>query len=152
MILILVNRYVFVFQLPYVPELLLRAKDLIFFDKLFTKPSKEGNPRSSLVTPEELEAYKFTYAAPHAFSPPINYYRNLLRHDPRGVDSRWEPIKCPTLIVFGTADTAISPETAQLSTGFVRGPCQLKFLEGVSHWVHIEAPQEVNRTIGEFLA
>lgn len=100
---------------------------------------------------EELEAYKFTYAAPHAFSPPVNYYRNIPRNDPRGIIIHWEPVRCPTLIVFGTADVAISPETAQMSTAYVSGHCELKFLEGVEHFCHMEVPDKVNRVIKQFL-
>ena len=135
------------FQLPYVPELLLRAKDIAFLDHSMSNPLH----KRLIVTKEELEIYKSMLAPPGAFTPPVNYYRNLHRHDPGRREIHWKQIHRPTLILFGDADSAIAPETAAMSAEYVSGPCRVKYLKGITHWCHMEVPDEVNRHITEFL-
>lgn len=52
-------RYIFFFQLPYLPELYLRIKDLAQINKCYTS-TKNPSP----YTEEDVEAYKFTFGKP----------------------------------------------------------------------------------------
>ena len=47
----LLHRYIFMFQLPYLPELGIFVEDLAIFPRLFDKST----------TGEDLEAYKYTF-------------------------------------------------------------------------------------------
>ena len=47
-------RYIFFFQMPYLPELALQAQDIARFDVL--KQIKH-------MTPDDIEVYKYTYQA-----------------------------------------------------------------------------------------
>ncbi|KAG8280257.1 Epoxide hydrolase 4 [Homalodisca vitripennis] len=51
--------YIFFFQLPYLPEMYMRIKDMSKINKLFTS-KKSPSP----YTAEDIEAYKFTFGKP----------------------------------------------------------------------------------------
>ncbi|XP_035169586.1 epoxide hydrolase 3-like [Oxyura jamaicensis] len=63
------SSYMFLFQLPLLPELLLSMAD---FELLKTSL----NPGRRLTEPE-LEAYLYSLSQPGGLTPPINYYRNI---------------------------------------------------------------------------
>jgi pimeloyl-ACP methyl ester carboxylesterase len=136
------------FQLPRLPEFMLGQYDLSFLEAAYTKPPMGMKPGS--VTPDEMEAYKYVFAAPNALTPPINYYRNIFRlHQEKTLC--WRPVPSPVLVVFGAADQALSSEMALLSGQYAGGQFEVKYLDGISHWVHMEAPDDVNNTMDQFL-
>ena len=47
---------------------------------------------------EVIEAYKYTFSQPGAFTPPINYYRNMEEIENAG--ENWGPIEVPTLLIW----------------------------------------------------
>jgi hypothetical protein len=52
------HRDLFYFQLPYLPELMFRAYDMVRLEHLF----RGSTPKSlSPITDEDLEAYKYTF-------------------------------------------------------------------------------------------
>jgi pimeloyl-ACP methyl ester carboxylesterase len=53
-------------------------------------------------------------------------------------------ITVPTLSVWSDGDTAIGPQGAALTPRFVAGPYTYEVLEGVSHWIPDEAPQQLD--------
>jgi pimeloyl-ACP methyl ester carboxylesterase len=58
--------------------------------------------------------------------------------------------KIPTLMIWGTADNAVDPASAEpLSRQFEN--CHLQLLPGVGHLPYEEAPDEFNQTIVQFL-
>ena len=52
--------------------------------------------------------------------------------------------------IFGTADKALGTDTAKLSKKFVEDFDEV-YLEGISHWSMMEAPEQVNKAIENFL-
>lgn len=53
-------RYMFFFQLPFLPELYVSSYDFITFAKML----RQGKGNSSKVTSEDIEAYKYTFGQP----------------------------------------------------------------------------------------
>lgn len=142
-------RYMFVFQLPWLPEYIWSNNDMARLESAYTKPPTGAKPGT--ITAEEIEALKYTFGKPGSFTPPINYYRNLFRLFPVRMP-HWYPLKFPVLLIFGTADTALSWEAAEKSREFGSVYFELQFLEGISHWVQHEAPDRVNQLIESFLS
>ncbi|KAK3932464.1 Epoxide hydrolase 4, partial [Frankliniella fusca] len=63
--------YFFLFQVRWVPELVLRCDDLACLSAAL----RRGRRNPPAVTDEDLEAYKYTFGKPGALTCPLNYYR-----------------------------------------------------------------------------
>ncbi|XP_055342687.1 epoxide hydrolase 4-like [Paramacrobiotus metropolitanus] len=146
---LLMSWYIFMFQLPFLPEFFLSSSDLKFLEEIFTVAPMGAKPGT--YQEEDIEAFKYTFSSAKAFTAPINYYRNLFRFNPPK-PIKFQPLPFPILVIFGTGDRAISPETALLSGQFAGGIFELKYVEGASHWVNEEEPEVVNNTIAKFLS
>ena len=84
-----------------------------------------------------------------AFTPPLNYYRAVMRYKNVALDSRILK-QTPVLVVWGTNDLALDKKMAEMSAKYVND-YTLRFIEGASHWVQQEEPTLVNKYIREFL-
>ena len=60
-------------------------------------------------------------------------------------------LQVPTMMLWGTEDTALGRELAQLSANDVED-YRYHYIEGASHWVQQHKPHEVNKYIRQFLA
>ncbi|XP_064621053.1 epoxide hydrolase 4-like [Lineus longissimus] len=139
----LASWYIMFFQLPYLPEWYMRRGDQMIFNWLFNKPP---SGREGMVTPEEIEAWKYQFSQPGAWTSAINYYRANIRTDRK----QWGKITKPTLIIWGVRDIAL---TELLCDGSVKY-CEdviVKKLDA-THWVMQDKPDEVNKCMREFLA
>jgi pimeloyl-ACP methyl ester carboxylesterase len=65
--------------------------------------------------------------------------------------SRTGAITVPTTFVWSTADVAIGRRAAELTSNWVTGPFEFRVLEGVSHWIPEEVPEELATYILERL-
>ena len=78
----------------------------------------------------------------------INYYRatvqypSKLRHDPQ--------VTMPTLLIWGTADGAFDNKVLDDHDKFAKN-FTLKKVEGASHWVQQDEPEQVNQHMKDFL-
>ena len=136
--------YVFFFQIPVLPELLLRARGAAAIGRAFSDMAVD----KTAFPPSVLDHYQQAAAQPGALTAMINYYRANL-----GVLGSAAPspmIHTPVLMVWGEQDTALGLE---LTEGY--GPYVANFtlnrLPGVSHWVQQEAPAQVNAAIAAWL-
>ncbi|XP_071964565.1 epoxide hydrolase 4-like [Antedon mediterranea] len=137
--------YMFLFQLPYLPELMLRAKDYSFLKGSFMGKSF-GIRTPDMFTLTDLEAMKFSFSQKGTITGAINYYRSALQTKPL----RSKPIKCPTILIWGDKDGALEIEMTKGHDKYVDN-FTLKIVEGASHWVQQDFPDEVNRIMSEFL-
>jgi len=139
--------YILFFQCPIIPELNCLAEDMAFFKRLLYKDAGlEGDE-------ELLEAYKYAFRDFQTWNRSINYYRSFVRNEDKimtDYGAKLRDIKVPTLAIFGTADTALSVSAARDSAKYVRD-YKLELLEGISHWVQQQAPEDVNRLIEDFI-
>ena len=137
--------YVFFFQLPVLPELMLGAAGARAVGRAFSEMAVD----KAAFPADVLAHYRTAASQPGALTAMINYYRANLR----SLASRTVTpmVRTPTLMVWGEEDSALGLE---LTDGY--GPyvadLTLRRLPGVSHWVQQEAPERVNAAMGAWLA
>jgi pimeloyl-ACP methyl ester carboxylesterase len=129
--------YVFFFQLPVLPELMLGARGARAIGEAF-----RGMAVDKAAFPEDVLArYRANASAPGALTAMVNYYRaNFWGLARAGAVSR---IEVPVLMIWGEEDTALGLELTEGYGPFV-ADFTLERLPGVSHWVQQEAPEKVN--------
>ncbi|KAI1883287.1 hypothetical protein AGOR_G00243650 [Albula goreensis] len=76
---LLQSSYIFLFQIPRLPEFLISTNDFQALRKVFTSRHTGVRSKSGQMTKEDLEAYLYTFSQPGALIGPINYYRNIFR-------------------------------------------------------------------------
>lgn len=135
--------YVLFFQLPWLPEWLIRrqnwkrAADSL---RLTSRPGTFGQ--------EELAHYRQAWSQPGAFRAMLNWYRAMLRRPPT---ARPAPrIAVPTLLIRGARDRFLGQGMAQPSIDLCDDG-RLVFLDQATHWVQHEEPDRVNDLIASFL-
>ena len=74
---------------------------------------------------------------------------NWLRSGSRGMEIA--PVTIPTMSVWSTEDVTLGRIGAELAGDYVEGPYRVEALEGVSHWIPDEAPDELNALLLEHL-
>jgi len=133
--------YIFAFQMPYLPELYCQADDIEFLRELF-------GPK---VNEEELEAYKFHWGQPGAFTPPINYYRNAFSLESfKESNKAKDKVIKPTLIIWGKNDIALSSDLPELTKPFVND-LKIVYIENGNHFIQQDQPKKVNEIMEDFL-
>ncbi|HKG93914.1 MAG TPA: alpha/beta fold hydrolase [Gemmatimonadaceae bacterium] len=138
--------YVFVFQLPWLPEAMLRRRDFAVVERILrTQPARAG-----AFDDDDVRAHKAALAQPGALTAMVNYYRATLRRLPGLAGARERRVEAPTLLIWGEADRYLRP---QLADGLERWVPRLRVerLPGVSHWVMADAPEAVTRLLLEAL-
>lgn len=78
----------------------------------------------------------------------LNWYRAMERPRFEGGST----VRVPTLFVGSTNDLAVSPESAAACAEYVDAPFRSEMLEGITHWIPDEAPDDLNRFLQEHLA
>jgi epoxide hydrolase 4 len=140
--------YVLFFQLPKLPEFLLRRGEGRAFQYMFRRSS-----RAPERFPDEvIEVYRQNAFRPGGLTAMINWYRALGRHGlfRQMANAGKNLINVPTLFIWGDADVALSIETTRGTEAFVQD-LTLRVLRGVSHWVQEEEPEAVNTMLEAWL-
>ncbi|MBU7585120.1 MAG: alpha/beta hydrolase [Nostoc sp. TH1S01] len=136
--------YMFLFQLPFIPELLLQA-----FDYQTIAQTIQGTAvNKNAFTSSDLDAYKNAAAKPGALTAMLNYYRNVFSHFLP--NQNWGILNVPTLMIWGENDTALGKELTYGTDAYVSN-LQIQYIPNCGHWVQQEEPQLVNRYIRDFL-
>jgi len=135
--------YVFYFQLPLIPELGMRVnnwRNLI--------GATRGTSKIGSFVNEDIEKYKKAWSQPDAMTSMINWYRAVIRHQPpMPKDPR---VKVPTLMMWGMKDFALTHRMARPSMDYVDEGNLILFPEA-THWVHLDAAEEVNHYLIDFI-
>jgi pimeloyl-ACP methyl ester carboxylesterase len=135
--------YIFFFQLPWLPETLARRDNWRMLVTTLKRTSHRGT-----FSDEDFEAYRKAWSQPGAIQSILNWYRAYLRRPPAiPANPR---IIVPTMLIWGTQDTALSSEMAQPSIDLCDNG-RLVLLNDATHWVNHEKLEKVNNLIGEFL-
>ncbi|NXE17155.1 EPHX3 hydrolase, partial [Lophotis ruficrista] len=141
------SSYIFLFQLPWLPELLLSLADFELVKTLLTGPwTGIQNPEQRL-TEQEVDAYLYSLSQPGGLTPTIHYYRNLFRDTP----IPREPPPLPTLLLWGTHDAFLDPRLAPALCRHLRPTARLCLLPGASHWLPEDQPRPLACLMGDFL-
>ncbi|HVM97923.1 MAG TPA: alpha/beta hydrolase [Candidatus Acidoferrales bacterium] len=140
--------YVALFQIPRLPEALLRAGKYRAIGDAFRNMAVDKSRFPDSV----LQVYRDSAARPGALTAMVNYYRALVRG--RGARRQqllgYPLIDCPTLMIWGEEDSALGKETTY-GTDLYVPQLTLRYLPQVSHWVQQEAPETVNSMLEAWL-
>ena len=99
----------------------------------------------------DSERYLADLSRPGALTASLNWYRANLAPRPPGPLPVLPPVKAPTLAVWSTNDHYLDGKRVEASSAFVAGPWRYEELEGVSHWIPLEAADRLNRLLLEWL-
>jgi epoxide hydrolase 4 len=140
--------YIFFFQLPWLPERMLRRRNGRATSGVFRSTSK--NP--SRFTDDDLEVYRANAMRPGGLTAMINWYRAALRGRPltRFRSLQFPVINIPTLFLWGDADTALSFRNTRGTEKYV-SDLTFRVFPGISHWIQQEAPEAVNAMLEAWL-
>lgn len=134
--------YVFLFQLPWLPEYLTRRNG---FAMLFS--ALESLPSAARLSAQEREAYRAAFEEPGALHAMINYYRAMMR--PSGA-VKMQPIGAEVLVLWGAGDPYLGPELATPLARWVPR-ARVEIFPDVGHFIQHERPQQVSEHLIRFL-
>ena len=131
--------YAAFFQLPWLPEMALRAGDWYGASRAMRLTGKPDT-----FTDEDTQKYKEAWSQPGAMTAMLNWYRG----------SRWYflslpkdmRIRVPTLLMWGMKDFALTHRLARPSMDYC-DEGKLVFFPDATHWVQLDAAQEVNELL-----
>jgi pimeloyl-ACP methyl ester carboxylesterase len=87
-----------------------------------------------------------------SLTPGLNYYRaNTNPEAWVGPPMQLPPVVAPTMGVWSTGDFALTETQMTDSAKSVSGPWRYERLEGPGHWMQLEAPDQVNQLLLDFL-
>ncbi len=138
------SAYIFFFQLPVLPELLIQLNDFQALEAAFKGMAVDQTTFSD----DDLEAYKNAFAKRDTLTSALNYYRNLFAQGLTTTD--WGILTVPTLLIWGEADAALGKELTYGTEKYVQD-FRIRYIPHCSHWVQQEQPQLVNQFMREFL-
>ncbi len=137
--------YIYFFQLPFLPELGFQARNgQGMIDAL------QGSMQPGTFSEADWSEYRKAWSQPGAATAMLNWYRSAGQRRPK-LPAGSRVVSVPTRIIWGAQDVAIIREAAQMSMEFVADG-DLTYIEDAGHFVQHEAPEQVNRLIGEFFS
>lgn len=139
--------YAGAFQVPHLPEWLMQQNDYAALVGALTNTVKRPNTFSAA----DLAEYRQAWAQPGALTAMVNWYRAAARYGGTFYKSLISQcVHMPTLLIWGTNDLALGQE---LTYGTERYATDLRvrYLNGISHWVQQEAPDQVNAALLPFV-
>ena len=139
--------YIFFFQIPCLPEVLLGWKDARGASELILRSGKPDT-----FTVDDLDHYRKSWTQPGALRGMLNWYRSAFRSGFKDFldNPRSKPrITVPTLILWGVQDVALSYEMAQKSIELCEDGELIAF-EDATHWVQHDEPESVAQRLIKF--
>ena len=138
------SAYIFFFQLPVLPELLIQLNDFQALEAAFKGMAVDKTTFSD----DDIEAYKNAFAKRDVLTATLNYYRNVFAQGLTTTD--WGILTVPTLLIWGEADAALGKELTYGTEKYVQD-FRIRYIPNCSHWVQQEQPQLVNQLMRDFL-
>jgi epoxide hydrolase 4 len=139
--------YLFFFQLPSLPEFILRRRDWALLVRVLRNTLRPG-----VFSDFDLEQYKESWANKGALTAMLNWYRAALLCPSRlAFDSEASRVKVPALLIWGKNDQfageAMARESLQCcDDGY------LEMFENATHWIQHEESTQVNTLLSQFFA
>lgn len=128
--------YMFLFNLPRLPELLQRRAPKYF----------EAMLRNAGMTDDDVARFRTEIVADGALPGGLAYYRAMFLPDP---SLRLPKVKRPTTMVWSDDDVALGRKGVDLTPDWVEADYELVVLEGVTHWIPTQAPEALVEAILE---
>ena len=148
--------YVFFFQLTEGPEKILEKDNYKMLKKMMTGSTVNKNTFRE----EDLEKYVEAWSQPGALTASINYYRanwnianimTMTEEQQKSLINRLPKVKCPTLVIWGEKDAALDKSLTFDTNKYIEGSYKIEYFPECGHWVHLEDPEKVNKSILSFL-
>jgi epoxide hydrolase 4 len=140
------SSYIFFFQIPRLPEKVIRAGDFALLRSVLGRDPVQ----SEAFAAEDIERYVEAMAQPGALTATLNYYRALLRK-PGETRALLQRVEAPVLVIWGERDRFLSRRLAEPPHLWVPNLVRVKRLPDASHWVAEDRPLEVNTLLLDFL-
>ena len=148
---VLLSAYMQFFQLPLVPEWVLRRDDLSGVEWLWQRWSPDWD--GGLY----LEQAKDVLSQPGVLTAALSWYRHLPRvwTDAHREARAWlmMPVNVPTMVMVGKKDGCMTPrllDHALVEKDFPAG-LQVEQVAGAGHFLHLERPERVNELLIDHL-
>lgn len=136
--------YAAFFQLPWLPEVVIRAANWRALAETLVRSSRPGTFNAA-----DLERYRAAWARPGAMTAMLNWYRAATRVPTERLPSM--RVTVPTLVLWGARDQFLGRELATDSMPFCDDG-RVVFLEEATHWVQHEEAARVNELVDSFFA
>jgi pimeloyl-ACP methyl ester carboxylesterase len=132
--------YVLFFLFPGIAEKALRRDDWALF-------------RTFLGDAPDLDRYIRDLERPDALTAGLNWYRANFSPEMFGQDNPTPlpPVGCPVMGIWASGDVALGEAQMLASSKHVTGPWRYERLDGVGHWIPLEAPDRLNRLLTDFI-
>jgi epoxide hydrolase 4 len=139
--------YILFFQLPWIPECILRSRDWALLVGALRNTSPPG-----VFSDPDLEQYKKSWARKGALTAMLNWYRAaLLLPSKLALGSETSRVKVPALLIWGKDDQFAGETMARESLQYCDDG-HLEMFETATHWVQHEKPTQVNTLLSQFFA
>ena len=135
--------YVAFFQLPGLPERMLRAGDYAWLANGLTGSSRPGTFGDA-----DLAHYRRAWSQPGALTAMLAWYRAVRLQQPPTTPLR---VEVPVQVIWGDRDRFLDHRLAEAGIAACEHG-EVHHLRQASHWVQHEEPDEVNRLLRRFLA
>ena len=134
--------YILFFQLPGLPERLIRRHNWRFGAQSLLRSSRPGTFSAA-----ELARYKVAWAQPGALTAMLNWYRALRL----SAGSAWPRIEGAVQVIWGQQDAFLNAKLAALSLEqCAQG--EVHYFPQATHWVQLEEAEAVNALLVKFIA
>jgi len=135
--------YMFFFQMPWLPEAVLRRDNWRMLTRMLQASAMPG-----AFTGDDLALYRQAWSQPKALTAMLNWYRAMLQVPTEPAPRR--PIEVPTLLIWGQQDRFLGQELARPSIDMC-STSRLVFVPDATHWVQHEQPEKLSAMLIEFL-
>nr|WP_046176054.1 alpha/beta fold hydrolase [Domibacillus indicus] len=137
------SSYILFFQLPILPEILLKQNHYRLLKKMMKTTARPGT-----FPPEILDAYQKAWEKEGALTGMLNWYR-AIRRQPFFTVPAPDPA-VPVRMIWGRNDAALSLKLAKESMKSC-GNGELVLIDEATHWLHHEYPDIVNYWLVRFI-
>lgn len=134
--------YMGLFQLPWLPEAILRAGEFAALAGTMRRTS-----RPETFSHAELGRYRDVWAQPGALTGMLNWYRALRGY---AMNIATPCVSVPVRVIWGDHDAFLSTGLAEASAALC-AHAEVFHLPNATHWVQHEEATAVNRLLIEFL-
>jgi pimeloyl-ACP methyl ester carboxylesterase len=133
--------YMFLLQLPLLPEFVFSA-----FDFRFGKNALLNSSRPNTFSADDLALYRAAWSEPGALTAMMNWYRAAFRYRSKFPDST---VHVPTRILWGERDAFLLSEMAHDSLRYCDS-AELYTFPKASHWLQHEEPARISALLIDF--
>ena len=135
--------YMFFFQIPLLPELIISRR----YDKFMRKISSKHYVNQGVLSTDDIDNYSNVFKNRKSLRGPINYYRAVFRN-PFSSRKSIGVINAKTLVIWGRKDRHLGIRLSKPRSEDVP-QCRVEYLDA-SHWVQQDAHLEVNKLLIDF--